>query len=245
MYEIFEILCEVYDVKPYQVSKATGVSTATLSSWKKKRYVPKTDKLQAIADYFGVSLDLLLGKTDTIVCPTCHQSYSPLNKAQREDHDKYHERFVLAEKVYGEIPSYPQLDRQRTDLITRFNSPGVKGREKVEIFDEFLKVDFLREIYKSGFTLNLDRTAHDESIINALEPDRNVNDWVIEEIKRRHGISVNVSNPSYYYNDEAREMAEFLDNNSEYRVLFDAVRKVKKEDIQLVQQLIERMSDPN
>ena len=47
---------------------------------------------------------------------------------------------------------------------------------------------------------------------------------------------------SYYMNDDAREFAEFLYNNPEYRVLFDASRKVKKEDIDFVKQMIDRVS---
>ena len=52
-------------------------------------------------------------------------------------------------------------------------------------------------------------------------------------------------NNSYYFNDDARDLAEFLYANPEYRVLFDASRKVKKDDIQFVKELIDRMSDKN
>lgn len=44
----------------------------------------------------------------------------------------------------------------------------------------------------------------------------------------------------YYLDDEAREMAQFLFENPEYRVLFDASRKVKKEDLDLVKDLLDR-----
>lgn len=44
----------------------------------------------------------------------------------------------------------------------------------------------------------------------------------------------------YYLNDETRELAQFLFENPEYRVLFDASRKVKKEDIEFVKELIDR-----
>lgn len=59
-YENFEKLCKKYNVTPSKVSKATGISTATLSSWKKGIYTPKQDKLQLIADYFNVSIDYLM-----------------------------------------------------------------------------------------------------------------------------------------------------------------------------------------
>lgn len=59
-YDIFENLCQKAGVRPYHVSQETGVSTATISSWKTGRYTPKADKLQKIADYFGVTVDYLL-----------------------------------------------------------------------------------------------------------------------------------------------------------------------------------------
>lgn len=46
----------------------------------------------------------------------------------------------------------------------------------------------------------------------------------------------------YYLNDDAREMAQFMFENPEYKVLFDATRKIKKEDIQFVKEMIDRLS---
>ena len=45
----------------------------------------------------------------------------------------------------------------------------------------------------------------------------------------------------YYLNEDAREMAQFMFENPEYKVLFDASRKVKKEDIPFVKEMIDRM----
>lgn len=61
MYKVFEALLSTYGVSAYQVAKATGISTGSLSDWKKGRSSPKADKLQKIADYFGVTVDYLLG----------------------------------------------------------------------------------------------------------------------------------------------------------------------------------------
>lgn len=60
MYEIFEDLCAKRGVTPYRVSKETGISTATLTSWKQGKYTPKEEKMQKIADYLGVSRKYLL-----------------------------------------------------------------------------------------------------------------------------------------------------------------------------------------
>ena len=50
---------------------------------------------------------------------------------------------------------------------------------------------------------------------------------------------------TYYLNDDARDMAQFLYENPDYKVLFDASRKVKKEDIEFVKEMIDRMSNKN
>lgn len=47
---------------------------------------------------------------------------------------------------------------------------------------------------------------------------------------------------AYYLNDDAKEMAQFMFENPEYKVLFDASRKVKKEDIDFVKQMIDKVS---
>ncbi len=60
MYEIFVKLLEKYGITAYKVSKATGIGGSTFTDWKNGRSVPKQDKLQKIADYFGVTIDYLM-----------------------------------------------------------------------------------------------------------------------------------------------------------------------------------------
>lgn len=50
-----------------------------------------------------------------------------------------------------------------------------------------------------------------------------------------------VPGTSYYLDDETRELVQFMFENPEYRVLFDASRKVKKEDIEFVKQMMDRL----
>lgn len=48
---------------------------------------------------------------------------------------------------------------------------------------------------------------------------------------------------NYYIDPESRQIAQFLFDNPNYKVLFDAARKVKPEDIERVKQMIDLMSD--
>lgn len=60
---MYVIYCKIRDAagcKDADVSKATGISKSTFSDWKSGRSKPKQEKLQKIADYFGVSVDYLM-----------------------------------------------------------------------------------------------------------------------------------------------------------------------------------------
>lgn len=62
---------------------------------------------------------------------------------------------------------------------------------------------------------------------------------------KKLSYNTNEDNNVYYLDDDARDMAQFLYENPDYKVLFDASRKVKKEDIQFVKEMIDRLSNRN
>lgn len=55
-------------------------------------------------------------------------------------------------------------------------------------------------------------------------------------------VDVTRQEDTYYSDDNVREAAQFLFKNPEYKVLFDATRKVKPEDIQFVKEMLDRFN---
>lgn len=60
-YTIFEQLCSERGVTPTQVARDNGITQQTVSHWKTRDSTPKAQTVQKLADYFGVSVDYLLG----------------------------------------------------------------------------------------------------------------------------------------------------------------------------------------
>ena len=56
MYQNFIKIVKSKGLTPYKVSKGTGISGATLTSWKNGSYTPKLDKLRLIADFLKVDI---------------------------------------------------------------------------------------------------------------------------------------------------------------------------------------------
>lgn len=49
-----------------EVSRSIGVSRAAVNSWETARTVPTAEKVWCLADFFGVSVAEVLGKTETV-----------------------------------------------------------------------------------------------------------------------------------------------------------------------------------
>ena len=64
-WKIFLRLCNEKDIKPNNVAKQLGIASGTVSGWKNKGQTPQDGNLIKIADYFGVTVEYLLGKEDT------------------------------------------------------------------------------------------------------------------------------------------------------------------------------------
>lgn len=60
MYEIYQRLLDEKGLKNSDVSRGANVSNMTLSDWKRGKTTPKTDTMQKIADFLGVSVDYIM-----------------------------------------------------------------------------------------------------------------------------------------------------------------------------------------
>ena len=63
-YDRFCVLCEQKGISPSKAATECGFNRASVTNWKKNGYTPRQELLLKIADYFGVSVDYLLGSTD-------------------------------------------------------------------------------------------------------------------------------------------------------------------------------------
>ncbi len=119
MYSVFVKLLQERNISTYKVAKETNIAQSVFSSWKNGISAPKTDKLQKIADYFGVSIeylmtgeDLLEGLEDDLECKL-------IRAASGNDNDKKE----LLEMVL-------QLDDEETRSIKEHVSLYLNAKKK-------------------------------------------------------------------------------------------------------------------
>ena len=68
--DIFIQLLQNNSITAYKLSKDLKISEALISQWKSGRQLPKYDSINLLCDYFNVSADYLLGRTDN---PNSHK----------------------------------------------------------------------------------------------------------------------------------------------------------------------------
>lgn len=112
-WEKYVKLCANKGTSPNAVAKELSISSGAVTNWKKGA-TPHDTKLKRIADYFGVSVDYLIGNEDTPASP-----------------------IEAAASVWD-------LDEREQILLTTFRSTTEEGRQLIiqsvlNIRDEMLK----------------------------------------------------------------------------------------------------------
>jgi len=65
MFSVLERLMQERNMKIADVARAANVAASTITDWRAGRYTPKRDKLDRIAEVFGVSTEFLMTGKDT------------------------------------------------------------------------------------------------------------------------------------------------------------------------------------
>lgn len=123
---IFEVM-RLKNIKQKDLSKHTGIPTATISAWNIRKSSPPSEKLVEIADYLGVNVQYLLGLTD-------NPEIMPNNPGFKITADQIHE--IRNNSNNGDnvinVPAQKQ-DEMSEELLKRFN--GLSFDRKIDVFN--------------------------------------------------------------------------------------------------------------
>lgn len=140
VWERIETLINREKISAYKLGKDTGISTASLTDWKKGRSSPKFDKLKAIADYFGVSVYYLTGEVEGF--DTARQKKIEFIKSRGVDIDLSHYdddaiddlylAYALKKDVIHNLP-LPEIKKAPPTLLSVESAEGVNLKAVLEM----------------------------------------------------------------------------------------------------------------
>lgn len=147
MYEIYEKLLKIKGIKSSDVSKTTGISNMTFSDWKNGKSTPKPDKLALIADYFEVTIDFLMGRTEQIECHGCGQKYNPLDEFDSAIHETYHSKILQAQRLFPFLTPYAEATEIRAHSLIKLNNSDIDKETKLDMIGNYVKAAFSIYVY--------------------------------------------------------------------------------------------------
>lgn len=101
--EVIKTLASQKNVSLAEVERSVGLSSGAITKWAKSS--PSSDKLVRIADYFNVSVDYLLGRTDAA---TEDQHYVMIQrKARRMTPEQREKTLRILEATFDDDELWP------------------------------------------------------------------------------------------------------------------------------------------
>ncbi len=174
-------LRERYNLSRQQLADILGVSRASLEYYEKGKRTPDIEVLYKLSDYFNVTSDYLIGRTDKIgentdvnaICKytgLSEKSIIVLNKINNSSEycKEYHKiiNFLIEELNFVEYDTYIQLEYSDTlieKLYNYFFCDFYKGNEK----DKHIYISSLGHIFTPKDDIeNVKKQLDDESIPN-------------------------------------------------------------------------------
>lgn len=120
-------LCNEKGISPNFVAKELGITSGTVTSWKKGS-VPRDTTLRKVADYFGVSTDYLLG--------TEHEFLQTF--AQEKDPPKISESEEKLLELFREVP---EADRY---MVIQMVEAALAAKRRERYMEEELGISYIR-----------------------------------------------------------------------------------------------------
>lgn len=114
-YDIYSYLCKVKGVTPSRAADELHINKSNVSNWKKQGYTPRGDALQRIAEYFDVSTDYLLGKTDE-KNPVTEESADEAKKMIDDDDIKFAlfgGADNITDEMYEDVKAFARFIREQ------------------------------------------------------------------------------------------------------------------------------------
>ncbi len=107
--QILSRLMSERQISAYKISKETGISDRLIGYWKKGEKLPGAENLIILANYFGISVDFLLGLEEQKLQINEFNSYSASNALDNQQQkllDNYNKLNIPAQKALVQYSDY-------------------------------------------------------------------------------------------------------------------------------------------
>jgi len=136
MYDIFERLLKERGLTVADVCRATGIRQSTMSNWKNRNNMLSAKNAQLVADFFGVSVDYLMGRK-VYTATISEEAYKKLQEKIEEHRGSYYFNENTA-RIAHEMLTDP-------DMRSLYNMKKKMDPKKFETYMDLIKAQYKLE----------------------------------------------------------------------------------------------------
>lgn len=192
-------LCKEYGISMNKLEDELGFGKGYISKLGSSK--PNVNKLQQIADYFGVSLDILMnGNSTFITCTECGMSYDTSIPEDIEAHDIEHSLWKSAAKKFGPLYCY-SLENERIKAEGRnvSHNTSVSLEKRCEAQIRVLRCLFSRSVQYNHYDLtHVDFNKYVAMMLGNSAYRKNLEDDLYCALVKKYGTLPGISSGSIY-----------------------------------------------
>lgn len=232
MYEIFANLLLERNLKAADVCRGTGLPSSLFSEWKRGKSTPKADKLKKIADFFGISVEYLMGESNGLVeCPGCGLLYDPEYPEDVAEHNQQHAAWEKATKKFGKLYcNYVENERIKAKNRNISHNLSLPLNERYSAQLEVLRCLFSRSVSANHYDLNhIPFKKYVSMMLGNKSYRSNIEDDLYEKLVKDYGTLNGISSGTIYRIPEkhSRQMtiAAHFDGNDFTKEELDEIQR--------------------
>lgn len=236
--ERIQKLCKLNETSLNQVETELGFGKGYLS--KLDNSTPNTKKMEQVANHFGVSIDFLMGKDNRIQCKECGQVYNPIDEIEKEIHDAYHQKCIIAKEKYPFLmDANYESGLAECYEFENFRNKSVSDEERINAFSKYLEAKFTSYLSRRGFELDgLNYEDFCKSEISILEPNNSISEKLITKIAEKYHVDITM------FDMNSRLLARASNNQQLMRLLAYA-EKLTPEMLNMLEIQAKALSEQN
>ncbi len=114
-----------------------------------------SDRIQKIANYFGVTPTYLITDMVYCICPVCGVAYNPLDDTTMDSHKILHNNFITLRDRIGYLLNPSQAATKRDVAKNHLEQSDIPDEGKVFHYETLVQCDFAEHAYFNNFMVDM------------------------------------------------------------------------------------------
>lgn len=177
-------LCRFNGTSVTKLEVALGFGNGSIT----KNTTIRSDRVNKIAEYFGVTPTYLMTDMKYCVCPVCAIAFNPLDHDDIDQHQRLHNNYVKLRDKIGYLLNPTQAASKRAVAKEHLEDPNLPDEGKIFHYETVIQCDFAEYAYFNDFIIDVSYSDFIGSEIKSKKYFELLNPSLIKNITSKYNV---------------------------------------------------------